>query len=631
MTPDSSAPRRIRFGVFEADLQTGELRKHGIRIRLQAKPFQVLVLLLENAGEVVTREDLRAKLWPADTFVDFDHGVSTAVKKLREALGDSAETPRFIETIPRRGYRFLAPVEFLEATISPQPEATQRSPVSPRAPVGKTKLAVGAMALVALTGALGIWMNFTRTSPPRGRTTLMVLPFKSLGGGEEQEYFCGGMTEEITAQLGQVRPDRLGVIARTTATLYSESHKPITDMARDLHLDYVVEGSVRQEQNRLRITAQLIRTSDQTHVWAQSYEQDMASAIGIQREIARRVADSLALELLPEEKLRASHRETSSPAAYANYLKGRFFRELATERGFRKGIEYFTRAIDEDPSYAPAYAGLAGCYCLLGGHGLELEAPTKVMPHAKEMASKALALDDRLPEAYGVLGMIQLKYEWDLEGANQHFQKAVELNPSYAQGHLWRSFYFQVQGRFEEAIASALRAKELDPLSVRALVNLAAQYYTAGRYDEATQELRQALEMQPDFWPTRWILGDCLERQRKYPEAIRELERAVQSSGSDPAALSSLGYTYAVAGRKQDARRTLGKIQSLMETRYVSPFTAATVYVGLGEPDAAFAWLEKAFQSRSRSVVWLRVDPRYRPLHSDPRFAQLLKRLNLPD
>ena len=666
------ARRVVRFGSYEVDLRAGELRKKGFKIRLQEKPFQILAALLEHPGELVTREELRERLWSADTFVDFDGSLNAAVGKLREALGDSAENPRFVETLPRRGYRFIAPVQkhvslptvatdlgvahslssprldplLIEvpdlpshpppiATVSIDPgvskeSGTHNEPLD-RSARGRwaAVFAVVAIAVVAylLTNGSDDRDAGARPPTPPGRILLAVLPFDNYTGDPEQDYFVGGLTEEVIAQLGRLNPERLGVITRTSTENYKAGGKPIELMGEELGVDYVVEGSFRLENEQVRITVQLIDVRDRTHAWVEDYEKRLDSVLQLQTEVANLISRSLALKLLdrPEAPTRVSG--TSNALAYEAYLTGRYFREQITESGFRKGIEYFERAIAEDPAFAQAYSGLAGCYCLLGGHGLEVELPGDVLPRARKEAEAALELSESIEEAHGVLGMISLKYDWDFEEAERHFRRATDLNPSYAQGFLWYSLYYEVTGQAGEAIAKARRARDLNPLSLAANMNLAQQYYRAGRHGEAVQQLEKVLELNPNFWGAHWILGDIHQEKGAYREAIAALSKAAFLSDNNPVSLGSLGFTYGRAGEEKLARAMLADLEELAEERYVSPFNQAIVYLGLGEKDKAMEKLEEGYRLRSRSMAWLNVDARLEPLRDDPRFQSLLQRI----
>ena len=459
----------LRFGTYEVDLRAGELRKSGVKIKIQEKPFQILAALLERPGEVVTREELHQRLWPPNTFVDFDGSLNAATNKLREALGDSADNPRFVETLPRRGYRFVAPVEKpVEAaeaavgagtsqSLTPSPKGGtalfENAPPMERAAEGgatlrrddryKTRFwltlcAVGAVAVASYLLLPRLWEpSGSRTPPPpSGRIMLGVLPFENYTGDPEQQYFVGGLTEEVIAQLGRLNPQRLGVMARTSTAAFKASARPIAQMGQELGIDYAVEGSVRRENDRVRITVQVIDVRDRTHTWVEDYEQQLNGILELQTQIAGFITRSLALKLLDDDPPQAEAAETTNATAYEAYLKGRYFREQITERGFRKGIEYFERAISEDSRYARAYSGLAGCYCLLGGHGMEVERPSDVLPRAKEAAQQALELDGSLAEAHGVLGIIALKFDWDLEEAQRRFRRAHGVEPKLRAGLL---------------------------------------------------------------------------------------------------------------------------------------------------------------------------------------------------
>jgi TolB-like protein/DNA-binding winged helix-turn-helix (wHTH) protein/Flp pilus assembly protein TadD len=622
----------VRFGVFEVDLRAGELRRQGLKIKIQEKPFQILATLLESSGEVVTREELRQRLWPSDVFVDYDNSLNAAITKLREALGDSADNPCFVETLPRHGYRFLAPVK-RDTQVSPTMETLEEktSPSIPRKSSPSIIRLVLGLATALIVVAFFAWLSDGPQSPSSvDRVMLAVLPLDNMSGNSEDEYFSTGLTEEMITYLGRLDPEQLGVIAHTSTKPYKDSHKSVAQIGEELHVDYVLEGSVRREDDRVRVTGQLIDVRDQTHLWAETYDRDLAKVFAIQSEIAARIAGSLRLKLLSKTPSMLASGEARNGPVHEAYLKGRYFSELATERGFRKGIDYFTQAIEQNPSYAPAYAGLAGCHCQLGGHGMELERPRKTLSKSKAAALKALELDGSLAEAHAVLGVIRLKYDWDWSGAEQAFKRAIDLNPSYAQAHLWYSLYFEVLGRSEEAINEARLALDLDPLSLKANVNLASQFYQARQYDRAIEQLKRGLELKPNFWGAHWLLGDTYERKGMYEKAISELKQAVILSGNNPGPLGSLGYTYALSGQREQALSLRNQLKLLAGERYVSPFNIALISIGLGEADLALEWLERAYEERSRSVVWLKVEARCDSLRSAPRFIALLDRIGFP-
>ena len=622
----------VRFGIFEVDLRAGELRRQGTKVKIQEKPFQVLAALLESPGEVVTREELRQRLWPGDVFVDFDNSLNAAINKLREALGDTADNPRFVETLPRHGYRFLAPVK-ADTQVPPTTKTVEEKTSSsvPQYSFPPRILLAFGLAAVLIVAVFFIWPSAGPENSSSGkRVMLAVLPLVNMSDNSEDEYFSSGLTEEMITYLGRIDPEQLGVIAHTSTNIYKDGQKSVAQIGEELHVDYVLEGSVRRENNRVRVTGQLIDVRDQTHLWAETYDRDLAKVFAIQSEIASRIASSLKLTLLSKGQQRTSSEVASSGPVHEAYLKGRYFSDLVTERGFRKGIDYFQEAIAQNPSYAPAYAGLAGCHCQLGGHGMELLRPRETLPKAKAAALKALELDDSLAEAYAVLGMIRLKYDWYWSGAEQAFKQAINLNPSYAQAHLWYSLYFEVLGRSEEAINQAKLALHLDPLSLKANVNLASQYYQARQYDQAVEQLKRGLELNPNFWGAHWLLGDTYERKGMYGEAILELKLAVNLSSNNPGTLGSLGYTYALNGQREEALTLREQLKTLAKERYVSPYNMALISIGLGEAEQVFEWLERAYEERSRSLIWLNVEARCDSLRSDPRFMTLIERIGFP-
>ena len=570
-TSRSSNP--IRFGDFEVDPRAGELRKHGRLIKLQKQPIQLLLLLLEHPGEVVSREEARNSLWKEDTFVDFDHGLGAALNRLRAALGDSASDPRFIETLPRHGYRFILPVEGAVSSEDTAASDGSRERVRGRARSALRYAAAGTLAAAVLIGVAYLAQRQLSPIPipAQGKVMLAVLPLDNLDGDPERDYFSDGLTEEIITHLGQVNPRRLGVIARSSVMGYKESGKTIEQIGRELGVSYVLEGSVRREGQRVRITAQLIEVGDQTHLWAQTYDRDLDEIMTLQSDVSRRISQALAVEVLPATEGTPSRAAVVHPAAHEAYLKGIYFRNTMTEEGYRKGIEYFKEAVELHNTYAAAYAGMAGCHCLLSGHGLEVLPPKEAMPVAKLAALKALELDDRLAEAHAVMGMVHMKFDWDFEAAEKDFRRAIELNSSYAQAYLWYSLFLQAMGRQEDAVSRARTARELSPLSLETNVNLGLQLLEVGRYDEAVEQIGQAIELNPRSWGAHWGLGICYRQTGKYSEAAEEFEKAVALSGGNAVSVASLGHAYAVAGQRSEALRILGELNARRKEMYVSP------------------------------------------------------------
>ena len=616
-------PRILGFGVFELDLHTGELRRHGVKVPLQEQPLRLLGLLLEHPGNLVGREEIETQLWPGDSYGDLDHRLNNTVNKIRIALDDPAENPRFLETIKRRGYRFIAPVHEVgtawEGTPSTRP--AQRSWVLKGA---------AAVLLLATAFGLALWLSSRSPSEPvPDKIMLAVLPFKNIGSESAEDYLADGLTEEVILQLGQLSSSELGVIARTSVMPYKTTEKGIRRIGQELGVDYILEGSVRQQLDQLRITTQLVRVDDQTPLWAESYNRTLEDVFSFQQDVAERASASLALTFLAPTNSRPKP-PTKSRAAHQAYLKARYFRDQGTEEGFYRATDYFRLAIAEDPLYARAYAGLASCQCLLAGYGLEVLAPDEAMPKAREFAEKALGLDAGLAEAHAVMGMVRMKYEWDFAGAEESFQRALQLNPSYAQAHSWYSIYLEAMGRGEEAVLQVRRALELKPISKGAAANLAMQLANASRFEEASAEIAQALELDAGFWGTHWVRGNLHAKQRDYAEATAAFQKAADFSERNSVTLTSLGFTHALAGRRSEAEALLKELQDLGKERYLSPAFIAGIYAALGQKDEAFRSLEEAFRFRSRYLVWLKVAPEYEQLRPDSRYQELVARIGLP-
>lgn len=573
--------RRARFGAFEVDLRSGELRKHGYRIRLQEQPLQVLLALLEHPGEVVTREELRNRLWPKDTFVDFDHGLNKAISKIRGALGDSAEKPRFVETLGRRGYRFLLPVQKVQ-----------------------------------------------RASPREGKIMLAVLPFENLGVDPEEEYFSDGLTEEMISQLGRLNPQRLGVIARTSAMQYKGVKKGIDQIGRELQVDYILEGSVRRSVNRVRIAAQLIQASDQTHLWARTYDRELEDLFSIQSEVALSVVRSLAVELMPAKRKPKASIAPAYSVGYEDFLKGRFYWNKFTDVASRKAILHFEHAIQKDSNYGPAYSGLALSYAQL--YFLNGAPSKEAYPQAKTAALKGLEIDDTLAEAYGVLGLYYLYYEWNWAAAQEHIQRALLLDPGRALIHHEHGLYLAAMGRLEEAMAAEKKALALDPLSLLYNTAVGRILYLERQYDRAAEELRKTFELDTNFHMTHGQLGLVYEQKGRFDEAIASFQRAIDLSGSDPTYLSALGHAYGQAGKRREAVDMLDRLKEASHHFFVSSYFYGLVHLGLGEMSKAFADLEKACEERHLWLVYLNVDPAFDAVRPDLRFQSLLRRVGLP-
>jgi TolB-like protein/DNA-binding winged helix-turn-helix (wHTH) protein/Tfp pilus assembly protein PilF len=628
MTASSSAPRIVRFGVFEFDRESGELRKHGLRIKLQGQPVHVLDMLLERPGEVVSREELQKRLWQADTFVDFEHSLNAAIKRLRAALGDSADSPRFIETLARRGYRFIAPVT--QAAATPEQAAPAPVPAQPASTVRRASRLVAAIAsgvvLVAAAALIASGALRHRTASSSIRS-LVVLPLANLSGDRDQDYFfVEGITDALRENMESIRT--LRIISRTSSIHYQGSTKSLPEIARELGVDAAVEGSVLRSGDRVRITVELIEASTEKHLWGNSFEVDLKDVFGVQSQVAGEIADEIRVSLSPPDRARLARTYAPNPGAYLAYAKGRFWWNRRTDQDMKKAIGYFQEAIENDHDYALAYDGMADCWVALGWYAYL--SPSETFPHAREAVNRALSLDDSLAEAHTSLAFVSVYYDRDWEKAEREFRRAIELNPNYANGHHWYAEFLSLVGRHDQAIAEAERARELDPISTIINTWVGSRYFFARQYDKAIEQYRNAIEMDPAFVPVHLVLGRAYEQKRMYQEAIVELQRAVSLSGGSPVYLASLAHAYGVAGRRADAQRSLQALRKLSKETYVSSVDLAVAHLGLGQTDSALALLEQGVEERSPRIAFLGVDPDFDSLRSDSRLQRLIIRIGLP-
>jgi TolB-like protein/DNA-binding winged helix-turn-helix (wHTH) protein/Flp pilus assembly protein TadD len=641
MRDDHQLRGPLRFGVFELDLQAGQLRKQGLRIRLQEQPFQVLAMLLLRRGEVVTREELQKKIWPADTFVDFDHGLNKAINKIREALSDSAASPRFVETVSRRGYRFLADVNIVEASIldpglANQPhlgaEVGERGgsaskPATLKHLVLSPEWKISALVLVLLMASLAAWELYfpSRSSSPIIRS-LAVLPLESLSSDASQDYFTDGMTDQLISDLGQI--NGLRVISRTSVMTYKHARKPLPQIARELNVDAVVEGTVLRSGNRVRITAQLIEASSDKHIWSQSYEGELPDALALQSKVAKAIADQIQINLNPQEQAALKNVRAVNPEAYESYLKGRYFWNKRTADGLKAALTYFNQAIDQDPKYAPAYSGLADTYALLADWEYGVMTPREALPKAKAAAMKALELDNTLGEAHNSLAFCLDVFDWDFDSAGKEYRRAIELNPGYATAHQWYASHLIVLGRNDEAIAELKKAESLDPLSLIISADLADFLVIAHSYDESIRESRKTIEMDPNFALAHNQLGQAYLQKQMDGDAVTELQKAVQLSGNSPTCMANLARAYVASGKRNEAAKLLSDLEKRSSSVYSHASEIAVIYIALGNTDQAMNWLEKSYDQRFNPSVLLR--PGFDPLRSDPRFEGLIRRIGLP-
>jgi TolB-like protein/DNA-binding winged helix-turn-helix (wHTH) protein/Flp pilus assembly protein TadD len=655
MGSPAAVARILHFGVFEVDLKACELRKHGLRLKLPEQPFQVLVVLLEKPGEIITREELRNRLWPGDTFVDFDHGLNNAVMRLREVLGDASENPRFVETIPRRGYRFIAPVA---GSALPEPTTTESevesgpvpvanaSPTVERAGVADTAQAAGIRrrpvtirfailitAILALAGLLGAGLfHYTRAGAPDSNRvqnkSLIVLPIENLSGDKDQEYFADGMTDDLIANLAKIRS--LRVISRSTAMAYKGTRKPMSQIASELNVDAVFEGTVLRVGDRVRITAELVQVSTDRHLWAETYESQMGDILALQNRVSSAIVNEIRINLTPEDQERLARNPAVAPEGYENYLKGRYYWNKRSDENLTRAIGYFEQATKQDPRYALAYAGLSDCYAIISAEIFGTMPASETAPKAKAAALKALEIDPTLSEAETSLATVKFNYDWDWSGAAAGFAKSIEDNPSYATAYQRYSLYLMAMGRTEDSVEQIDKARELDPLSISINFSLGWRFYMARQYDRAIQQLRNTLEMDPSYELPHLVLGLSYAEKRDFGHAIPELRKAVELSHGTPLMVSALANVDARSGNKAEAEKLLADLSAESKRQYVSPYYFAVVYAGLGRPEEAINWLERALADRSNGLVFLKVEPELDGLRSNPRFVALQQKLNFP-
>jgi TolB-like protein/Flp pilus assembly protein TadD len=570
----------VRFGAFELELASGELRKGQSLLRLQPQPLKVLVLLAGRAGQLVTRDEIQKQVWAGETFVDFDQGLNYCIRQIRAALCDDAEAPRFIETVPRRGYRFVADVV----------------PIS---------------------------------APVERRVMLVVLPFRDVSGNPEEEYFSDGLTEEMIAQLGRLNPQRLGVIARTSTMRYKHTEKGIEAIGRELGVSHVLEGSVRRAAGRIRVTAQLIQVSDQTHLWADSFERPVGDILALQAEFAQAIATQIGVQLTPRAQQRIAAVRAVHSAVYDAYLKGRYFWKRRSREALQKSVQCFTAAIEIDPEYAPAYAGLADV------HLTQLDynhlSPHDAFALTDRVLVDALRLDNTLAEPHTSLGHLRLhQFRWT--AAEQHFTHAIELNAGYDTAHYYYANLLAAFGRFDDALGEANRALELDPVAVNTRQNRMYILLLARRYEEAVAQAAEIIEMDPAYTALHYDLGRVYLCRSEYHRAIEAFQKVSPKSESrgGTTVLAAVGYAHAKAGHHPEAIAILRQLEALSSSDYVSSYDLALLHLALGNTDEAFVQLSKAYDHHSSHLPFLNFDARLDEVRTNPRFQALVQRMNLP-
>lgn len=632
-----SGQKTIRLAEgYELDLAAYELRRGGDVLRLERIPMEILLFLIEQRERLVTREEIADRIWGKDVNLDTDNSINGAIRKIRRVLRDDSDSPRFIQTITGRGYRFIAAVETTEPAAAPLAKAVsdepESAPLAVDAKSGLRRWPILLAAIVFLTAVAGILFlgpSFSaRNRAPNGRLMLAVLPFENLTGDPAQDYFSDGMTEEMISQLGNLDAQHLGVIARTSVMHYKHSQEPLDQIGRELGVQYVLEGSIRRDSDKVRITTQLIQLKDQTHVWARQYDRELSHLLGLQGEIAREVSDGIRIALWEHKPVAPPTQQASSPQnyeAYDLYLKGQYFWNKRTVEDFERAIDYYQQAIAKDPNYARAYAGLADSYALIAPYGTA--SPSEYMPKARAAALRALELDKDLPEAHTALALIVQNYDYDWQTAEREFQRAIELNPNYATGHHWYAEHLMWQGRFDEALRESERARQLDPLSLIIATDNGAILLYSRQYDRALEKLRTVRELDPNFPRVGGLMARAYEEKGMFADVLLGLEKVRPPSNSW--ACSELAYVYGRTGQPAQAGHAIAKLEEFNRRGPVDPVGFVVAYIGAGDKDQAMVWLNKAYAQHSNALTGLKVDPIFDPLRGDPRFQDVLRRVGL--
>lgn len=617
------------FGPFRLDPLKRRLMRDGEPLRLTPKAFDLLLTLVEESGKTIEKDELLKRVW-AGTIVE-ENNLNQNITTLRKLLGDSRQESQYIATIPGLGYRFVAEVKKVEEP-SPQTAEVAREAVQvPATGSFKRVLQYSVFAIVPLALIGLVYALYTKAKPdlaPVNASSIMVLPLENLSGDPEQEYFADGMTDALIGDLAKI--GGLQVISRTSSMHYKGTKKPLPEIANEINVDVIVEGTVQRSGDRVVIRAQLIHAATDRHLWVRTYEREMRNILDLQSEIAQAIAREVQIKMTPAEQARLASSHPVSPKAFDEFLQGRYlYWNKRTEENLNKAIAHFQNAIKEDPKFAQAYVGLADCYSALGTVQVGVMPPMEARRQAAQAAVKAVELDPALAEAHSALGQIK-HFNWDWAAAEDDFKRAIQLNQNYANAHNFYATFLMCQGRIEESIVASDRARRLDPFSLSISVQRGFLLENARRYEESIAQLRSVIEMDPNHYQAYWTLGHTYAAQGRFDEAIAAAEKAVDLSERVPGALAILGLAYGMAGRKAEARKILNELLELNKTRYVTPAALANVYIGLDEKDEAFVWLEKAFQERSNYLAFLKVFPIVDPLRSDPRFADLVRRVGLP-
>jgi TolB-like protein/DNA-binding winged helix-turn-helix (wHTH) protein/Tfp pilus assembly protein PilF len=634
-----------QFGRFCLDPLKRRLLRDGEVVKLTPKAFETLLALVEQRGKTVEKDELLNKVW-AGTVVE-ENNLNQCITALRKSLGDSRHESQYIATIPGIGYRFVAEVRVVELENNQEGSKQSAPPLSDTGGVAPFQtvlddqpdrgvrravryrfLIAAVLAVVLLVGGYALLNRRKLRAAGPAVSSIMVLPLDNLSGDPNQEYFADGVTDALIGDLAKL--PGLHVISRTSSMHYKGTKKSLPEIAREIKVDAIVEGSVQRSGDRVVIRAQLIHAATDHHLWVQTYERPMSDVLDVQSEIAQTIARQVHVQMTPADEARLVTRHQVSPKAFDDYLQGRYlYWNKRTEENLNKAIAHFQNAIAEDPNYALAHVGLADGYNALGIVQIGAMSPQDARRLAQQSATKALALDPTLAEALTALAYVK-HYNWDWIGAEQDFKRAIDLNPNYANAHNFYAGFLMSRGRIEESIAESTRARDLDPFSLSISAQRGFLLENARRYDEAIEQLRSVIAMDANHYQAHWFLGHTYAANKQFEQAVAASQKAVDLSERAPGALGMLGLAYGLAGEKDEANKILNELLELNKHRYVTPAALVNVYIGLGEKDQAFNWLEKAFQERSNYLAYLKVFPLLDPLRSDPRFARLVQRVGLP-
>jgi len=647
MKSQAQPAKKVRFKDFEFDLQTCDLRKHGFRVKLQEKSLQLLSLLLERPGEIVTREQLTQRFWPSASVADAAHNLNTSLHRLRQALGDGADEQEFIRTIPRQGYRFIAPVSYVaengEASPAADPdpagapvesvEFSNQTEIGPRTfPRSLRVILLIAAALAVILGGLAYFRGFGHSAQAsRGihRETILVTPFQNLSGDPESDYLSDSLTDEMITRLGEISPQHLNVVARSTSMQFKGSGKTVEQIAREQHVDYILEGSFLRQGGQVRINAQLFNARDHGSLWTEAYERNAGDLIAVQREVTDRIAQSLSLELLAPPVHSSTATTPVNPEAYDAYLKGLFELNKRTPAELQKSVASFELASRKDPQFAPAHAALA--YSYNAAAGWAYLSPTDAYPRAKAAAQEALALDDTLADSHFANAQVLHDFDWNWPEAEKEYLRGLELNPSSAVGHKLYAVYLLHAGRYQEALAEIRRAQDSDPASLVTNAYVCLVYLRARQYDAAIKECKTDIEFDPRFVPAHDWLGESYQFTGRYEDAAAEFKKALDLSDNANYFRAQLGATYGLEGKKDESKKILRELKLRASQTYVSPYGLAKVYISLGDKEQALELLAQALQEHSAGLVSLATAPEFSSLHADPRFKAIVARIGFPD